>query len=522
MTSLTLDVAGTAQRSLAHKTAWSALSVLALTAGRFIAGIVSARTLGPSLSGQLVYLLWLADSASLVAGLGLHSALTRFTAELHSQGRHEESEALFSWALARYGAMQCFAAASISFALPRIAGTPISPPARLCLLVYLLGQAANTFVFAYLAGRQRFDVAVRLSALSGIALSAAVCVGCWSGRLTGAVIGYTAGTLPAWFVGWRALSRTPTPRTRPGAELRRRVLRYGLYTCFGAVVSAFVWSRTEIYFLTRYCGFHSVALFNVGLSLCAMTNQAAALFTGGLVPHFAGLAGRGSLPAMQRTYESMTRLAALVVFPLSLTFAATAPVIVPLLYGPAFRDAVPTASVLAFLASTSIAGAGSALVYGRERSWFVAASGTGGAILAILGGMVVVPAHGPLGAAASRAVVQGCMIGIGAWYIQARLHCPYPWLALAKTMAAAISAAALGRAIVEVRADLPGLAAACVAIAIVYVALVRRLGLFRAVDATIVYRMLPSLPAGLRRFLALATDWLSGAPYQHADHLLVQ
>ena len=103
MTATTPAACAAAPRSLAGKTAWSALSVLALTASRFVAGIIAARTLGPALSGQMIYVLWLADSFSLVAGLGLHSSVVRFTAELDSQGRHAEAHALLRWAMIRYG-----------------------------------------------------------------------------------------------------------------------------------------------------------------------------------------------------------------------------------------------------------------------------------------------------------------------------------------------------------------------------------------------------------------------------------
>jgi O-antigen/teichoic acid export membrane protein len=253
-----------------------------------------------------------------------------------------------------------------------------------------------------------------------------------------------------------------------------------------------------------------------------MASQAAMLLTSGLVPHFAELSGSGDLTALRRSYMSLTRLVALAVFPLSLAFAAAAPTLVPLLYGGAFEDAVPTATALAMLASLSAANVGSAMVYGREKSWFVAASGIVGAVLAIVGGLVIVPTWGPLGAAASRAIVQTCMIGVGTWYIRTQLACPFPWLALLKTMAASAVAAGAGRAIINLCPGLPGLALAFAVIGLLYAALVRWLGLFHKDDALIVHRMVPALPNGISVPVRRATDWLAGLAYQDANHLFVQ
>lgn len=507
--------------SLAAKTAWSALSVVVLTAGRFAAGIIAARTLGPVLSGQVVYLLWLADSLSLVASLGLHSTVTRFTAELHSQRRYGEAEALQRWAFLRYGAMQLAVAILLAAALPRLTNMPLSAPLRLFLLVYALSQAGTLFVTAHFAGIQRFDRTARLNSVSGVVLASAVAVGCRFGGLSGAVLGYAIGAMPAVIVIWQ-WRWSEASRLGLNGELRRWAGRYGLFTCFAAVVSAFVWSRTEIYFLTRCSGFHAVAMFNVGLALCNMANQAAALLTSGLVPHFAALAGHGDLESTRRTYVSLTRLVALAVFPLSLGFASVAPVLVPLLYGTAFADAVPASSCLAILSCFSAANVGSALVYGREKSWFIAISGVLGAALAIAGGLLIVPVWGVAGAVASRTVVQCVSIALGTWYIQTRLGCPFPWEALLKTISAALVAAATGRAMVILCPDWFGLMVAGVAMAVVYSLLVRCLGLFREEDAATIRRMLPLLPAVLARPAERATDWLAGMVYADADHLLVQ
>jgi O-antigen/teichoic acid export membrane protein len=496
--------------SFAGKAAWSGLSVVILAAGRFGAGIIAARTLGPAISGEVIYLLWLADSVSLVASLGLHATLTRFTAELNSQGRPQQATALLRWTVVRYMVVQCLFSAALALTLPAVTGVAISQPARLLLLAYSLSQAANTFVTSHLAGRQRFDLMARLSAVSGVLLTIGVAMGCLFGGLSGAILGYALGALPGVFFVRRMLRTGGAGACALDTAVRARAMRYGLFTCFAAVLSAFVWSRTEIYFLSRYCGFHAVAMFNVGLSLCAMVNQAAALMTSSLVPHFAALAGRADLDSMRRNYTALTRLVGLLVFPLSMTFAAVAPVLVPLLYGRAFVDAIPTATALATLASLSVANVGSALVYGREKSWFIAATGTGGALLALAGGLLIVPTWGALGAAASRAAVQCIMIGVGTWYIQVHLQCPFPWLPLGKTMSAALLAAGAARSVVYLRPGPLGLALALSVSAVLYGALVRALGLFQPCDAEVVYRMLPALPTHFATPVRRATGWVVG------------
>jgi O-antigen/teichoic acid export membrane protein len=204
------------------------------------------------------------------------------------------------------------------------------------------------------------------------------------------------------------------------------------------LVSAFIWSRMEIFFLERYWGVHEVAMFTVGLTFAVMVQQAASLFSGAFMAHFSGLVGSDNHTLIQYHYETATKLAALVVIPLAFGGAAIMPALLPLLFGVEFQPAVPNAMVLTASAALAFSTIGSSLVYAKERSGFIAIGGFAGAILSVTAGFLIVSRFGAWGAVWSRLFVQGSMIALGTWFIITRLHFSYPFKRLGGTVIAAV------------------------------------------------------------------------------------
>jgi O-antigen/teichoic acid export membrane protein len=487
-------------RRLAQQTGWSALGSFAIIASRFIIGIVIARLLGPNGTGRLAYLLWLAETMNVVASFGLQTTAARFIADLRGQGSQNGVSALAHWLYVRY------------FALALIGSTLIAVCASLAdfdeirlwqiLAAYFLMQSLGNFYTAYLSGNQRFDVIARLNLTSSLVLILTTTVGTVLFGLGGAVAGYLAGALPnaipSFRLFWAHIGYPGEVQKEVQKSLRRRCLKYAVYTWAAALVSAMVWSRIEIFFLNQYCGAHMVAMFTVGMSLSSLATQGPLLLTGPLMPHFANLVGTGNQRALCSTYANSTRLLAAMLLPLCFGLVSITPALLPLLYGRSFAPAVPTAMVLIACSALSVATVGSSLIYGMERSSFIAAGGAVGAALSLLSCILVIPRWGTWGAAWCRCGVQTSMILLSFWYIQTRLSCPVPWRALARTFLAASVSAIPSYLIVRGCAGLGGITAAILLGACAYIAAARYFRVFGLEDMQLVEGFLTHIHPALR------------------------
>ena len=351
--------------SLVTKTTWSAVASLANTVGRFIASVIIARRLGPSGVGQLAYLIWLIDFMNVFSNLGLQNSLTRFLAELYGRGRSSESSLFAGWIFRRYLISVITGGLLVALVSARFSRhASVGSATGLLVLLFML-QGLASLTTAELTGRQRFDTLARINGFAAILLVVGQIFGVYFFGLLGAIGGYIIGALlPGLFS--LGMLRSGSPGWRPEPALQRRIWKYAAYTWLAAIVSAFVWSRVEVFFIERYWNPHEVAMFTIGLSLAALATQGPSLLLGALLPHFAALFGAGDKAAIDRAYSTGTRLMGLLLFPLAFGGAAVTPVLLPMLFGPQFAPAIPNAMVLMALSCLGFAGVGffSGLRYG--------------------------------------------------------------------------------------------------------------------------------------------------------------
>ena len=427
---------GAAPKSLTWKSAWSASATICSGVGRLLAGIIIARVLGPQGTGRVVYLLWLSDTVGTVANFGFQTTLARFYADLRGQGKHQEAAFLGRWIYVRYfilmlpGVIALATIALLSGDLRALRSTWV------ILIVYYGFQGLNLLYQAYLAGCQRFDLIAKVNLASSLLLMAGVAIGTLAFGVAGAVGGYlTAVALPALLSFSLVVNAPPTGSLDPA--LRGRVWKYAFYTWLAAVISAFVWSRMEFFFLKRYWGPHEVAMFSVGLTLAALAQQSLIFFSGFLMPHFSELHGKQDMATFRNQYARVTRLMAFILAPTCFLLVASTPVLLPFLYGKSFTPAVPAAMVTIAFSVIGFASAGSSVLYAIERTRFIALAGLVGAALSVGVGLVVIPYGGAVGAAWSKGIIQFLMIATGAWYLVARLDMPYPIKAILQLSACA-------------------------------------------------------------------------------------
>ena len=180
--------------------------------------------------------------------------------------------------------------------------------------------------------------------------------------------------------------------------LSRRVTSFALY-CWGAnVTSAIVWSRIELFFLERYWGMDSVAMFAVALALTQLAIQGPMLLTSAVLASLAEKRGRDDLDGMRGQFAAAVRLLAALVFPICFGTAAIIPELLPVLYGDKFVAAVPAAMVLVSVAALSVLSTvATSLVQALERGDFVFVSSLCGAACALSAGFMLIPEFGVMG-----------------------------------------------------------------------------------------------------------------------------
>jgi O-antigen/teichoic acid export membrane protein len=446
--------------------------------------------------------------ANVFTELGLQSSLKRYLAELNGRAELQQAQALVKW-IYRRGILVVIAGAGLLALFTKLSGVFIDLGVLIPLAVLQFSlQGLSNLYSAYLIGMQNFRHLARLNVYSSTLLLLGTGTGTLFWGLPGAVAGYATGSLAPAFLSLITLKRhNATGPLVP--ELRRRVHKYALHTWLAVLVSAFVWSRAEIFFLGRYWSPTEVAMFTVGLSFAAMVSQTGLLLTGAFLPHLAELYGTDNKAAIRRIYQQGTRFMALLILPMGLGGAALMPVLIPAIYGPDFAPAVANATVLVALSAQGFSYVGSSLVYAAERSYFIVLGGAVGAILSLSGGFLIIPALGAWGAVWLRVCIQLCMTGFGTWFIVQRMGYSFPFRQVGKT---AIAALVCGCA-ANMAVNLLGHHIASVLMAIpvgtaVYVLLLRTLHVLEKEDVTYFTNLAASFHVSIAVCARPFLDWI--------------
>ena len=422
----------------ARNSGFGSIAGLCTAVGSFLTTVIVAHLLGVESTGVMAYALWIASVGANVADLGVSAALARFLPELGGAGRLREAYGVAAYLFRPLA--RAIAVLLSSFVLYagwqwHVAGVGNAEPALWLMIGCTTALLTLTgFCYGSIRGMQRFDRLALLAILSLMLQLAGVTLGGIIDGVIGAMAGCCAGlVLPAAYGVWRLPRRREVPD-----QLRRRVRIYALYAWGGGLVSVFVWSRIEVFFLQRARGAEAVGLFSVSLTLSSLAAQGPVLLTAGLLPYFATSFGRGALSEMRDAYATAVRVLAFLVCPACFGMAAIMPAALPLIYGDAFAAAVPAAIILLIAAGIGvISSVGSSLIFAMERSDFIFGSGLFAAGLSVLAGLTVVQSFGLMGAVWTRAAVQLSAVALGCWFVGCRLRCPIPFRDLARIVTAA-------------------------------------------------------------------------------------
>lgn len=494
-------------KSLTQKTAWSVLASFYNLFGRLVVQVMIARMLGPDGVGSIAYMVWLIEIANLLACLGLTSTLTRYVAEMYGQQKIAEANSFAQWVFILYFMLILVGSVAVGLLFFHSSQYAGLESALLPLILLFIARGLEAINRAYLAGCQKFDLLARVNAVTTLSLIMGVTIGAYRYGVAGSLYGYVAGSLFPAFYSLTILRRFSL-RQKVAEKLLRRVWKFTFNSWLAMLVSAFVWSRMEIFFLERYWDIREVAMFTIALTFAVMVRQVSEMFTGAFMPHFSHLLGNGNQHNLvQRQYMIATQLMAFTVIPMAFGGAAIMPVLIPLLFGAEFASASPNAIVLTASSAMAFSQIGTSLIYAKERSGFIAMAGFAGTIMSFVAGFLIISRFGAWGAVWSRLFVQGSMIAIGTWFIVTQLHFSYPFRSIWRTSVASTCCALSAWGIINI---IPNpVAALFISIplgVVVYIFSVKLFHVLGQEEAEQLERLINHLPLSFQKFFCLTLN----------------
>ncbi|HEU5275089.1 MAG TPA: lipopolysaccharide biosynthesis protein [Xanthobacteraceae bacterium] len=508
---------------------YGALAGGSLALGNLISAIIVARLLGASGMGAVSYAVWLVLSITPIIECGIPAAVGRYVPEMRGAGEAAAAEVLAARLMRALTLVAAVSATALLLVILLIrAAAPADGTAAqianglfgsvfyaqpVLLAGYAAVQVVGAFGYAYLRGRQQFDLAAHLAWIALALQLVGVGIGSLLYGAAGAVVGYAAGQLVPAVVVLVRLSRSGAPK----GAIPARIRRYSAFAWAANIANTFVWARIEMFFLAYFWGDASVGLLAVTLSLANLATQPPLLMTSGVLTLLSEQSGRRDRAGIQTAYAGGTTMLAALVLPAAFCMAAITPVLLPMLYGQEFAPAVPAAAILVCVAGIGVANSmATNLVYALERSDFVFYTSAVGGVLAISAALVLVPRWGLMGAVVGRAAVQLAMVAAGVSFVWYRLGFHASIRSLTRiVIASSLSAAVAWLAIACVPAPL-SLALALVGGGLTYLVLLVVLQAFSRDEldlmAHVVRTLPPSIGGAAARILSLFSIAAGGLP----------
>ncbi len=384
-----------------------------------VASIVMARTLGPNDLGIFHQAQWFAGTLSFCLSLGFMTTVTKFTAQYRAEGRHADIAAAVRFIYRVEFAIGLIATVGlILFALP-IADHYFSPnESPLFILAFLaITPGLQTAVLSSaMEGAQIFRYqslhAMTLTPLSLIAKVVLLVQGYGLIGLFWCNLAFAVFNLAFyhWAVDREGLiANSNRNDANPSKTWKGELLGYTRSIVGIQFVDLLVWSRSENYFLGRFCQAAEIAYYNLAQNLLLrFTGILPNLMWKMLLPLTADHHGREDTVKLGRTYQLAMRYAACISFPIITSCFFASFELIVIFYGHLYAEAKTCFQILCVGALlTTLAQPGSAALYATDRQKFIFRYGLVLAVFNIAFNFWIIPKFGATGAAASYAITTG-------------------------------------------------------------------------------------------------------------------
>lgn len=430
-----------------------------------IASVVMARSLGPNNLGIFHQVQWFTGTVSVVISLGFITGITKFTAQYRAEGRHADIVSAVRFVFQIEVAIALLTTVGLCFFSRRIADHYFSPDQKFVFMLAFLAitPGIQTAVFsAVLEGAQVFKYqTIHSLTVTPLALLTKVYLmingfgltSLFWANLAFAVINlayyYVAARREGLLLGWFRKQNRPQGKTGPW---KKEVLEYNRSLVGIHFVDLLVWSRSENYFLGRFCAAPQIAYYNLAQNLIVkLTGTLPSLLWKILLPLSAEHQGLMQVDKMKRTYHHALRYSAFIAFPSVVGCYLAAYELIIIFYGRAYSEAKICFQILCVGALLSaLAQPGSAVIYASNRQGFILRYGSILAVLNIALNFWLIPRYGARGAAVSYAFTTSLGVIGGFIFTTRKLGLAIPWSAWIKTATASLAMGAVLAALLRI------------------------------------------------------------------------
>ncbi len=486
-------------------------------AGGLAASIAVARVLGPRQLGYYSYLLWAMSAVTAAAAMGVPAAAQKYAAEAFGAGGIQAGLGIIrrTWRIqsAISGITAAAALAVVAFVVPpqhrfyaAIGAASIAPA-----MLMEIPTSAN-------AAAQRYGATVIPSIIAAIVNLAGIALSLASGwglpGLAGSLLASRLADLAlrrSFFarVSSELRSGAPAGPAPPGPDLVARMRRFCLHSAALQILNLIVWDRSEVFFLERYRAIQDVAFYAMPFNITTQALVFARAFSSTAGVNLMTKAGSRTDAAKAQAAVNV-RYLALFMLPVLLGLAALSGPLIRTLYGTAYSPAVPVLALLGLFAVARAVLAPLLIVLAafEAQVWAVRVT-LGCALLNIALDFLLIPAHGPLGAALANGIAQSTAV-FGIWMCVTH----HAGIDLQSATLVRVAAAAAGAVIPAAVLSLVspawfaiGAGVACGAA--LYPLLIRAAGAMQPGDRLRMAGLIPLLPRGVRGAAGRLLYWIT-------------
>jgi O-antigen/teichoic acid export membrane protein len=298
--------------------------------------------------------------------------------------------------------------------------------------ILFLAQFLHAIAHAVLQGTQNFKTILVLSLISSAAFTLSIIL--WGSNSFAGIMAYIVmySVFPLYQI---IIIRSPA-NLKLSWNRRQAFLKTSFNAWGATVLSIFLWSRIEIFFLKKWSTDRDVALFSVSLLILSGLTQISAMFCSALLPHFSGLIGSRKVEELKKQYILLIKLLLIIFVPLSVCSSSVAPTIMEIIFGKKYSEAALVSGVLLMSGCMAFAPVLSAAMYAWQKTNAVfLVSGILG-IISITANYLFVPNFGATGASVIRVIIQAAGVLCGCLYVNKKFGLSFPLFFSSKVMIA--------------------------------------------------------------------------------------
>jgi len=491
-------------KTIARNSGWTGLETITSTLVAAITSIAIARTLGPSKTGYIIYVTYIAGIVSTLGGLGIAAATRKYMAEFIGMGDKGTARYIFIRTFWMQFTMATVATAAILYWVLHRAD------AEYRLAAFLIGLSiwpsmVNSIPAGANAATEDLATNIPGSIVSAFVYLFAIfaCV-VFHWGVTGIGAAYFCMRLVDFLVRLfptvRRVLKWERGRALPEG-VRTRMIAFAWQSVTTMLLSLVVWERFEVLLLGRRCpDIRQIAYYSIAFSMGNMLLLSSTIFGSAAGTTIYAQFGRDKSKLPELTSASF-RYLTLTSFPLHAVATALAFPALVFLYGAKYLDAALVVTIAPLLCMPKAFSAPiMSLLQSMERQFYVIVTMVIASMVDVGVTWSLVATHGAVGACIGSGAAQITAVGI-MWTVAVRkFGIRLPWMLTIKVAVISTAAALAAHFVTRLLSPLWGILLGGCAALVVLVLLTRLLRILEPQDQARFAELSAALPGPLGTF----------------------